>query len=214
MDETSSKIGSALVATLRIFKETSLLMQTIDGLVTAAGYECPYDSAAIWGTSRSYSAGGSWIPTCVSRLWQRPGDKGGASGLLISVELMPDPSRNRLWFDDVGPVVKAIALDFTEALEGANWRLWWRDGAGHDARLFDIRKHGALYHSVPRDTVEASKDGRLRSADNFWLGLTCLTNRNDVAALLVKPLIAVSQKGIDASENLATAPCLLRPGDR
>ena len=213
MDETSSKIQSALTGARQIFHETSLLMQTVDGLVTASGFKCPYGSRAFWYISHSFSEGESWLPTYVSRLWQRSTNDGTTKALFVSIELMRDSEGERFWFEDVGPVVKGVALTLNEAVKGSEWCLWWGDGAGHDARLFDVHGHGALYHSTPRECAETSEDGRLRSADNFWLPLTSLTDHDKVASMLVDPLTGISEKGIAASADLPVPPYLLLPGD-
>ena len=213
MDEISSKIQSALTAVHQIFRETSLLMQTVDGLVTASGFKCPYDSRAFWDISRSFSEGESWLPTYVVRLWQRPANGGTTKALFVSIELRPDSEGERFWFEDVGPVVKGVALTLNKAVKRSEWHLWWGDGAGHDTRLFDVKGHGALYHSTPREGTEASEDEHVRDADNFWLPLTALTNHDKVAKMLVEPLTGISEQGIAYSAKLTVPPYLLLPED-
>ncbi len=188
----AGKMKTAFEIVKRIYQETALLMQTVEGFMKPE-FECPFGSSGIWDFSYRYDAGENWLVKSVSRCWQN--SKNSMRAALISVEFLPELE----WSNDpeAGPIVTAMSLRLRKRIKKNDWEFWWRDDCARDSAIFNIDPSRApLYRSVLLEGVERNCAEKLEGIDNFWLPLTILEDREMVRNLLVQPLKDISKNGI------------------
>lgn len=196
--EVGLKMRHAFETVGRILDETSLLMQTVEGLM-APDFRCPCNRRGVWG-QYGYDAGKALLVTYIARCWQRV--EAPRTGILLSMEFLPD--RSWACAEDPGPVATATVLRLTKPMDDNNWSTSWLDNCGWNEEYFQIDMACApLYRSVPKAETDLTRSELLEAIENFWIPLDCLTGRREVEELLVRPLKEIANNGIGHLGSLA-----------